>query len=83
MEKLWGVAIKEVDGIEERMLHVTLEDENNETTGFQTIWNNEANSEVLVETWNKSAISKQLNKLLTLSDTPAEPAKRKRATSFY
>ena len=83
MEKLWGVAITEVDGIEERMLNVTLKDGNNHTTGFQNVWNDEGNSEVLLEAWNKSSIARELNRLLTLSDTQAEHVKRKRTTSFF
>jgi len=83
MEKLWGLAISEVDGIEQRMLQVTLEEGDNQTTSFQSVWNDEATSDNLLETWNKSGISKQLNRLLTLSDTPAEHTKRKRTTSFF
>jgi len=83
MEKLWGLAISEVDGLEERMLNVTLKDGTSEETSFQTTWNDEGNSEILLETWNKSAISKELNRLLTVSDIPAEHVKRKRTTSFF
>lgn len=77
MEKLWGLAVKEVEDVEEELL-AALGDENQQ----RTVWNDESNSENLVDIWRKSQIFSGLERLLSsLAIEPPETAKRKRVDS--
>jgi len=75
LEKLWGLAIRDVDEVEENVLSALAGDDES-TESPLTIWNDENNSEALVELWRKSVISRELEKLLS-SQEPTE-TKRKR-----
>lgn len=79
LEKLWGLAIKEIDGVEDNILLVVSSGDGDET--FLDTWNNESSSENLVETWRKSQISRELEKLLSIPEQPSESGKRKRTES--
>ncbi|KAL2065508.1 hypothetical protein VTL71DRAFT_3178 [Oculimacula yallundae] len=78
LEKLWGLAIRDVDEVEDNILSALAGDENS-TESPLTVWNDETNSEALVEIWRKSTMSRELEKLLS-SQEPTEP-KRKRTDS--
>lgn len=76
LEKLWGLAIREVQGVEDNILLVVSNDGGNDR--FLDAWNDENNAESLVDTWRKSYISKELERLLSLPES-VENGKRKRA----
>jgi hypothetical protein len=78
LEKLWGLAIREVRGVEDNLSSVISSEDGNDT--FLDTWNDESNSETLVETWRKSYISKELERILSLPES-TETGKRKRAES--
>ncbi|KAH7386330.1 fungal-specific transcription factor domain-containing protein [Cadophora sp. MPI-SDFR-AT-0126] len=78
LEKLWGLAIRDVDEVEDNILSALAGDDES-TDSPLTIWNDESNSEALVELWRKSIISRELEKLLS-SQEPTE-TKRKRINS--
>jgi hypothetical protein len=135
LEKLWGLAIRDVEAIEDQMLVALAGNEESKPTGIGrrvvvdsnqvnvardlgkhrtflslpsmlyqhplphhslplwiimlilsgsetplNIWNNESISEALVETWRKSTMSKELERLLS-SQEPTIETKRKRAGS--
>jgi hypothetical protein len=76
MEKMFGLAIRDVQGVEENMMHVMTKDEGNDT--FLRIWNDENSSELLVESWRKSQISRELERLLSTPEAPGQIGKRRR-----
>lgn len=79
MEKLWGLAIKEVDDVEENIMTALGAEEQQ-----PAMWNDEGNSDNLVGLWRKSQISQKLEGLLSsMSLEPTtESAKRKRSASI-
>jgi hypothetical protein len=79
MEKLWGLAIREMTEIEDHILQVVAGDDGSDT--FLAVWNDETNSDSLVESWRKSQISRELERLLENRETPVETTKRKRTES--
>jgi hypothetical protein len=79
LEKLWGLAIREVEGVEDNVLLVITGDDGNDT--LSSVWNDEGNSDNLVEIWRKSQISRELERLLSIVEPPTENGKRKRTDS--
>lgn len=79
MEKLWGLAVKEIEGVEDNLLLVV--SSGNQNDEFLDIWRDESSSENLVEIWRRSQISRELEKLLSIPEQPLESGKRKRADS--
>jgi hypothetical protein len=75
MEKLWGLAIREVEDVEDSVLQVITGDGNDTLT---SVWNDESNSDNMVEIWRKSQISRELERLLSNGDSHVETGKRKR-----
>ncbi|KAE8443737.1 hypothetical protein EG329_001417 [Mollisiaceae sp. DMI_Dod_QoI] len=79
LEKLWGLAIRDVDAVEDQMLVALAGDEESNESPL-TLWNDESTSEILVDTWRKSQISRELERLLS-SQEPTVETKRKRLGS--
>lgn len=79
LEKLWGLAIREVEGVEDNVLLVIAGEDGNDT--LSSVWNDEGNSDNLVEVWRKSQISRELERLLSTVEPPIENGKRKRTDS--
>ena len=77
LEKLWGLAIREVTGVENSVLLVIAGE--SQSDRFLADWNDEGNSDKLVEAWRKSKISKQLEILLSSTEQTSENRKRKHA----
>lgn len=75
LEKLWGLAIRDVRGVEENILLVITGE--NRDDAFLTDWNDEGHSDNLVEVWRKSKISKELERLLSSTEQQT-PENRKR-----
>ncbi|PBP28493.1 C6 transcription factor [Diplocarpon rosae] len=78
LEKLWGLAIRDVDGVEDNILTALVGGEESSESPLSA-WKDEANSDTLVELWRKSTISRELERLLS-SQEPTE-TKRKRLNS--
>ncbi|CAL3967980.1 unnamed protein product [Diplocarpon coronariae] len=78
LEKLWGLAIRDVDEVEDNIL-AALAGDKDSTESPLSAWKDEANSDTLVEIWRKSTISRELERLLS-SQEPTE-TKRKRVNS--
>ena len=77
MEKLWGLAVKEVEDVEEDVL-TALGDEEQQ----RSIWKDE-NSDNLVDIWRKSQIFTGLERLLSsMTVDSSETIKRKRVGSI-
>ncbi|RFU33621.1 hypothetical protein B7463_g2710, partial [Scytalidium lignicola] len=74
MEKLWGLTIREMKGVEDAVLLLLTGDEG----ALIRVWNDDGQSENLVEAWRKSQISRELERLLPVLDSGADSAKRKR-----
>jgi hypothetical protein len=77
LEKLWGLALRDVDGVENNMLDAM----NGQQKKFDhQDWNDETGSESLVKLWRKSQLSQELERLLSSVEitTIAESSKRKR-----
>lgn len=74
MEKLWGLTIREVNGAEDAVLLILTGDEGARVRG----WNDDTQSENLVDAWRKSRISRELERLLPVLDSGVEGSKRKR-----
>ncbi|KUJ14175.1 uncharacterized protein LY89DRAFT_620494 [Mollisia scopiformis] len=79
LEKLWGLAIRDVDAVEDQMLVALAGNEESNETAL-SIWNDESTSEALVEIWRKSQMSRELERLLS-SQEPTVETKRKRLGS--
>jgi hypothetical protein len=83
LEKLWGLAIREAEGVEDTILSLLNRGEDGEE--FETlsrIWNDREGSETLLETWRKSRISRELERLLPMLDSVEDKTgKRKRLES--
>ncbi|APA15924.1 hypothetical protein SS1G_09184 [Sclerotinia sclerotiorum 1980 UF-70] len=83
IEKLWGLTIREVEGVEEEILSVFNGDEKNEA--LISIWRNEdGQSDSLAEVWRKSQLSRELERLLPILEPgsgSADITKRKRLDS--
>lgn len=79
LEKFWGLAIRDVESVEDQML-VALAGDADSNESPLSIWNDESTSEALVETWRKSQLSRELERLLS-SQEPTVETKRKRLGS--
>ena len=80
LEKLWGLAIRDIRDVEDNLLFILGgDDEDNET--ILNVWNDEAQSDGLVEAWRKSQISKELERLLSNIEPNTDIGKRKRVDS--
>ncbi|KAI9728261.1 MAG: hypothetical protein M1834_007754 [Cirrosporium novae-zelandiae] len=78
LEKLWALAIHEHKDIEETILEILGED-GSKREALVRIWNDEGLPEPLIETWKKSRILRQLERLLPILDqTDEKIGKRKR-----
>jgi hypothetical protein len=75
LEKLWGLAIRDVDDIEDNMLEAL---NGGHKRKDNQDWNDETGSESLVKLWRKSQLSQELERLLSSIETIAESSKRKR-----
>lgn len=80
LEKLWGLAIRDVGEIEDNMLEALNGDEETNDSPVK-IWTDETNSENLVNIWRKSQLSRELERLLSSTEPLAESSKRKRLDS--
>lgn len=85
LEKLWGLTIREAEGVEDTILSILGGAEDGHE--FETLarrWNDREGSETLLETWRKSRISQELERLLPILDSVEEkPGKRKRPESGH
>ncbi|CZR64092.1 related to quinic acid utilization activator [Phialocephala subalpina] len=79
LEKFWGLAIKDVESVEDQML-VALAGNEDSNESPLSVWNDESTSEALVETWRKSQLSRELERLLSAQE-PTVDTKRKRLGS--
>lgn len=79
MEKLWGVAIRDVADVEDHLLLLINGESRREL--FLGDWNDEGNSDKLVDLWRKSKILKELEILLSNTEQTTENRKRKHADS--
>ena len=80
LKKLWGLAIRSVPGIENAVLSI-LRGENGSDgqDSLYRIWNDEEGMESLLETWRKSKISQELERLVPVLEGGEEKGgKRKR-----
>ena len=80
LEKLWGLAIQEVEDVEDSVFQVITGENGNDDIIFSR-WNDESSSDNLVETWRKSKISRELERLLSNTEPSTENGKRKRTES--
>jgi hypothetical protein len=83
LEKLWGLTIREAAGVEETILN-TLNggEDGNDFEALSRVWNDREGTETLLETWRKSKISRELERLLPILDLVEDkPGKRKRPGS--
>jgi len=78
LEKLWGLAIRDVDAIEDGLLVALGAGNEGNGTSSLNLWNDESNSENLVEIWRKSQISRELERLLSAQEPTISDGKRKR-----
>ena len=79
LEKLWGLAIREVEGAEDNVLLVIAGEDGNDA--LTALWNDEGNSDNLVDVWRKSQLSRELERLLSNIEPSMENGKRKRTES--
>ncbi|PQE24323.1 C6 transcription factor protein [Rutstroemia sp. NJR-2017a BVV2] len=82
IEKLWGLTIREVDGVENEILSIFTGDESNET--LINVWRNEdGQPDSLAEVWRKSQLAKELERLLPILEPGpnSDAGKRKRLDS--
>ncbi|RDW77232.1 hypothetical protein BP6252_05285 [Coleophoma cylindrospora] len=79
LEKLWGLAIREVEEVEDKLLLVLTAADGRQT--LLNIWNEEAPADNLVEVWRRSKISQELERLLPILEPSTDSGKRKRVDS--
>ena len=79
LEKLWGLAIREVEDVEDDVLLVITGEDGIDT--LTSVWNDEGNSDNLVDVWRNSQISRELERLLSTVEPSIENGKRKRTDS--
>ncbi|KAG4025165.1 hypothetical protein MFRU_064g00020 [Monilinia fructicola] len=85
IEKLWGLTIREVEGVEDEILSVFNGDETNEA--LVSTWRNEdGQMDSLAEVWRKSQLLKELERLLPILEPgpgsgSTDISKRKRLDS--
>ncbi|QSZ32272.1 hypothetical protein DSL72_001846 [Monilinia vaccinii-corymbosi] len=85
IEKLWGLALREVEGVEDGILSVFNGDETNEA--LVSTWRNEdGQMDSLAEVWRKSQLLRELERLLPIlelgsSSGSTDVSKRKRLDS--
>jgi hypothetical protein len=77
LEKLWGLAIRDVAEVEENVLIII--NSESRSDDFLVGWKDEGNSDNLVDIWRKSKISKELENLLSNTEQTTDSRKRKHA----
>lgn len=78
LEKLWGISLRNADGLEATILKI-IETGDTDPHSLAKIWNDKEGNETLVETWRRSKVYQELDKLLPLLDlSDDKPGKRKR-----
>ncbi|KFZ12527.1 hypothetical protein V501_04180 [Pseudogymnoascus sp. VKM F-4519 (FW-2642)] len=78
LEKLWGISLRKADGLEATILKI-IETGDTDPHSLAKIWNDKEGSETLVETWRRSKVYQELDRLLPLLDlSDDKPGKRKR-----
>lgn len=83
LEKLWGLSIREVSSIEDRVLDLLGGENSAPSDELSRTWNDQGGNETLLETWRKSKISKELERLLPLLELSEDKTgKRKRQESL-
>ncbi|KFY30421.1 hypothetical protein V493_01915 [Pseudogymnoascus sp. VKM F-4281 (FW-2241)] len=78
LEKLWGISLRKADGLEATVLKI-IETGDTDPQSLAKIWNDKEGNETLVETWRRSKVYQELDRLLPLLDlSDDKPGKRKR-----
>ncbi|KFY85492.1 hypothetical protein V500_08387 [Pseudogymnoascus sp. VKM F-4518 (FW-2643)] len=78
LEKLWGISLRNADGLESTILKI-IETGDTDPHSLAKIWNDKEGNETLVETWRRSKVYQELDRLLPLLDlSDDKPGKRKR-----
>ncbi|KFY57344.1 hypothetical protein V496_06461 [Pseudogymnoascus sp. VKM F-4515 (FW-2607)] len=78
LEKLWGISLRKTDGLEATILKI-IETSDTDPHSLAKIWNDKEGNETLVETWRRSKVYQELDRLLPLLDlSDDKPGKRKR-----
>lgn len=80
LEKLWGLTIREADGIEETVLNILNSGADPDGEILLKVWNDREESETLQETWRKSRISQELDRLLPILESSDDKAAKRRRT---
>jgi hypothetical protein len=79
LEKLWGLSIREATSIEDTVLGLLGGENNPPSEELSRKWNDQGCNETLLESWRKSRISKELERLLPLLENSEDKTiKRKR-----
>ncbi|KFY43617.1 hypothetical protein V494_01889 [Pseudogymnoascus sp. VKM F-4513 (FW-928)] len=78
LEKLWGISLRNANGLEATILKI-IETGDTDPHSLARIWNDKEGNETLVETWRRSKVYQELDRLLPLLDlSDDKPGKRKR-----
>ncbi|OBT68295.1 hypothetical protein VE03_02232 [Pseudogymnoascus sp. 23342-1-I1] len=78
LEKLWGISLRKTEGLETTILKI-IETGDTDPHSLAKIWNDKEGNETLVETWRRSKVYQELDRLLPLLDlSDDKPGKRKR-----
>lgn len=78
LEKLWGISLRKTDGLEATILKI-IETSDTDPHSLAKIWNDKEGNETLVETWRRSKVYQELDRLLPLLDlSDDKPGKRRR-----
>lgn len=81
IEKFWGISLRKSEGLEESVMHILTEETSvANLDSFAKLWNDKEDGETLLETWRKSNVFQELERLLPILDlSDDKPGKRKRA----
>ncbi|KFX86648.1 hypothetical protein V490_08980 [Pseudogymnoascus sp. VKM F-3557] len=78
LEKLWGISLRNAHGLEATILKI-IETDDTDPHSLARVWNDKEGNETLVETWRRSRVYQELDRLLPLLDlSDDKPGKRKR-----
>jgi len=78
LEKLWGISLRKSDGLEEVILKILgTETETSDFDSLEKLWNDKEGGETLLNTWRKSNVYQELERLLPLLE-PLDDKPRKR-----
>lgn len=82
LEKLWGISLRKSEGLEEEVLNIIGGVTNTtDPSALAKIWNDKEDGETLLETWRRSNVYQELERLLPLLDLSDDRlGKRKRDT---